>query len=183
MSCPICGRIKANSPHHIIPKSVGGGDNKENITYLCKKCHDDVEEDPRLWARFLRCHYAIGMRGRKANKRKVKKVLMINRVFSVNPRGSKPDLRKGTPNWLAKELGVPGRVVRVILRTKYSLPLESKQSRSKWGILTTDQEHLVRKVTPLLNNMRLANLIVKLSSDTIGELLSQKLDHENPVLI
>ena len=56
--CPLCGLPDATSPHYIIPLSENGDDIPENIVYLCKVCHDDVEEDPKLWARFLRHYYS-----------------------------------------------------------------------------------------------------------------------------
>lgn len=41
--CPIC-KAKATSPHHIIPKSEGGTNDKRNIVWLSERCHDIVEE-------------------------------------------------------------------------------------------------------------------------------------------
>lgn len=41
--CPICGK-GADSPHHVRPKSMGGTDDARNIVWLCKRCHDIVEE-------------------------------------------------------------------------------------------------------------------------------------------
>ena len=41
--CPICGEI-AGSPHHVKPRSLGGTDDYRNIVWLCKPCHDIVEE-------------------------------------------------------------------------------------------------------------------------------------------
>ena len=43
-NCPICRNAIADSPHHITPRSEGGKDLKLNIVYLCKSCHDIVEE-------------------------------------------------------------------------------------------------------------------------------------------
>lgn len=42
-NCPICGG-EASSRHHVKPRSQGGTDSERNIVYLCKKCHDVVEE-------------------------------------------------------------------------------------------------------------------------------------------
>ena len=42
-TCPRCLKKEAISPHHIIPRESGGGDNKENIIYLCIECHNEVE--------------------------------------------------------------------------------------------------------------------------------------------
>lgn len=41
--CPICLK-KADSPHHIKARSQGGTDDNWNIAWLCKSCHDMVEE-------------------------------------------------------------------------------------------------------------------------------------------
>ena len=41
--CPRCLKRKAISQHHLIPRENGGGDNKENIIWLCGECHDEVE--------------------------------------------------------------------------------------------------------------------------------------------
>jgi len=41
--CPICLVNKANSDHHIMPKSAGGSDSPRNKVRLCKSCHDIVE--------------------------------------------------------------------------------------------------------------------------------------------
>jgi len=41
--CPRCLKRNAISLHHIIPRANGGGDNKENIIYLCIECHNKVE--------------------------------------------------------------------------------------------------------------------------------------------
>ena len=41
--CPRCLQEEAKSPHHIIPREFGGGDNKENIIWLCYNCHNEVE--------------------------------------------------------------------------------------------------------------------------------------------
>ena len=42
-NCPRCLNQKAKSCHHIIPRKYGGGDNKENLIWLCVGCHDEVE--------------------------------------------------------------------------------------------------------------------------------------------
>ena len=138
MSCPICGRIKANSPHHIIPRSEGGGDNPENITNLCKKCHDEVEEDPRKWARFLRYYYA-----RKELPRRQKKAVEVERS---RPRATGPltITMEGTSNWLASQLGVPGRTVRRILRMKY--PRDRVGAWKRYGILSPEQQEAVAEI-------------------------------------
>ena len=38
MICEICGKV-ATDKHHIIFKSQGGTNNKNNIAYLCRNCH------------------------------------------------------------------------------------------------------------------------------------------------
>jgi 5-methylcytosine-specific restriction endonuclease McrA len=34
---------EANSLHHVIPREHGGKDNVENLLFLCKECHDEIE--------------------------------------------------------------------------------------------------------------------------------------------
>jgi 5-methylcytosine-specific restriction endonuclease McrA len=41
--CPVCLSKKANSEHHIVPRSAGGSDNPRNKVLLCDSCHDIVE--------------------------------------------------------------------------------------------------------------------------------------------
>lgn len=42
--CYKCGDITANGcDHHIIPRSFGGSSLKDNLVYLCNRCHDYVE--------------------------------------------------------------------------------------------------------------------------------------------
>ena len=43
-ACPICRKNTADSKHHIKPRSRGGTDSKRNEVWLCKRCHDIVEE-------------------------------------------------------------------------------------------------------------------------------------------
>lgn len=40
--CGECNRI-ANSVHHLVPRSQGGGDNIENLIGLTMECHDRAE--------------------------------------------------------------------------------------------------------------------------------------------
>ena len=42
--CAVCGRWVENGhkPHHVIPKSHGGGDTLENLVLLCDNCHYEV---------------------------------------------------------------------------------------------------------------------------------------------
>jgi len=136
----MCGRSGARSPHHIIPRSENGGDYRENIVYLCKKCHDKVEEDPRLWARFLRGYYA-----RKGLPRGRKKAVEVERPGS-RPRATGPltITIEGTPNWLASQLGVPGRTVRRLLRMKY--PRDQVGAWKRYGILSPEQQGTVMEI-------------------------------------
>jgi len=54
--CEYCGK-KAIDPHHIIYRSHGGDNKKENIVALCRTCHDDVRilqkiaKDPKKYIR------------------------------------------------------------------------------------------------------------------------------------
>lgn len=41
--CPMCKINKADSEHHIIPRSYGGDDFEYNKIKLCRKCHDITE--------------------------------------------------------------------------------------------------------------------------------------------
>lgn len=42
--CPVCLKNKATSTHHITPLDAGGTNTKRNKVYLCKTCHDIVED-------------------------------------------------------------------------------------------------------------------------------------------
>jgi len=216
--CLLCGKKRMKSSHHIIPVSDGGGGNPENITQcLCKECHDEVEEDPRKWARLL-SRYHIRGGPVKVRERKVKglpraysnkKTIMLSFSEASSPggpldgqgqlkftwdlgsprvtykllpfppkrprhlgeegttrrygygrgRSRMPRGLEGTPNRLAEELGVAGRIVRAILRAKY--PRSPKLMGSDWGVLTPEQEYTVRELVPLLDNTKLANLLSK----------------------
>ncbi|MBU0959169.1 MAG: HNH endonuclease [Nanoarchaeota archaeon] len=37
--CYICGKKNKLTKHHILPRSYGGFENKENIVILCVECH------------------------------------------------------------------------------------------------------------------------------------------------
>ena len=37
--CELCGSVRGLEIHHIVPVSVGGTDDKENLLCVCKKCH------------------------------------------------------------------------------------------------------------------------------------------------
>jgi 5-methylcytosine-specific restriction endonuclease McrA len=41
--CPSCQDKEIESLHHIVPRAFGGGDNIENLVFLCRACHDRVE--------------------------------------------------------------------------------------------------------------------------------------------
>lgn len=40
--CLICGTSKMIDPHHGIPRSAGGSDEKDNLYLLCRRCHDKI---------------------------------------------------------------------------------------------------------------------------------------------
>lgn len=42
--CELCKTEFHLSPHHIIPRSDGGLTNLDNLIALCKRCHDEVED-------------------------------------------------------------------------------------------------------------------------------------------
>lgn len=42
-TCVLC-YAEANHPHHIVPRSAGGSDDKENMAPLCSRCHREVHE-------------------------------------------------------------------------------------------------------------------------------------------
>ena len=42
--CPICGKKKNLSRHHIHKWAVFHDDNEENIFYLCERCHNQGEK-------------------------------------------------------------------------------------------------------------------------------------------
>lgn len=39
-TCPICGKAKTLTKHHILKWTVFHNDEPENIIYLCKECHN-----------------------------------------------------------------------------------------------------------------------------------------------
>jgi 5-methylcytosine-specific restriction protein A len=50
-TCQMCGRVTVDGEvDHVVPLAVGGGNNMENLQYLCKPCHklkSDKEEKER----------------------------------------------------------------------------------------------------------------------------------------
>jgi hypothetical protein len=44
MKCPVCLTNRATGPHHIKPLQDGGGNGHKNKVFLCKRCHDIVED-------------------------------------------------------------------------------------------------------------------------------------------
>ncbi len=52
--CPICGLKKPDTPHHIIPRAGGGSDGRNNIIWLCKNCHNEIEEHWRYWLPYFK---------------------------------------------------------------------------------------------------------------------------------
>jgi len=47
--CVSCNEMKVNSNHHIIPRTYGGKNNKENLLGLCSSCHDRIEIQTDEW--------------------------------------------------------------------------------------------------------------------------------------
>ncbi|MCK9369955.1 HNH endonuclease [Candidatus Dojkabacteria bacterium] len=45
--CQMCGMKKKLTRHHIIPKSCGGSNSPINIEWICRPCHDIIEEAMR----------------------------------------------------------------------------------------------------------------------------------------
>ena len=43
--CAICGNIEFLETHHIVPKSIGGTDHKNNMVILCDECHAKVHKN------------------------------------------------------------------------------------------------------------------------------------------
>ena len=43
--CPVCSESKKLTKHHKIPKSRGGGEEKENIVRICMDCQKFVHSD------------------------------------------------------------------------------------------------------------------------------------------
>ncbi len=43
--CPVCGKVKEPTRHHILPKRHfgNGNKNKGGIVKICRKCHDKIE--------------------------------------------------------------------------------------------------------------------------------------------
>ena len=44
--CAECGATQDLQVHHIVPVSVGGGDNQRNLQVLCDKCHRRAHGKP-----------------------------------------------------------------------------------------------------------------------------------------
>lgn len=42
MKCELCGTDTFLETHHIVSKSFGGSNKKENLASLCSNCHTDV---------------------------------------------------------------------------------------------------------------------------------------------
>lgn len=41
--CVLCGRRHRLDPHHIVPRSQGGGDELENLVTLCRVDHEKMD--------------------------------------------------------------------------------------------------------------------------------------------
>jgi cytochrome c553 len=50
--CVACGErdVQRLEHHHLVPRSVGGGDEEENLITLCGRCHGRVH-DMKRWSR------------------------------------------------------------------------------------------------------------------------------------
>lgn len=59
--CTKCGSAKDLEAHHIIPRRKGGADDLDNLTTLCKKCHDIA--DAHLKRQESEARGIIGTRG------------------------------------------------------------------------------------------------------------------------
>ena len=55
-NCVVCGSRRRLEVHHIMPRSKGGGDNKENLVTLCYKCHNEVEEEEYTTLAQIKAH-------------------------------------------------------------------------------------------------------------------------------
>ena len=46
--CCVCGKMRKNTTHHVVPKTHGGKRNKANRLSICRDCHDDLEKFIRI---------------------------------------------------------------------------------------------------------------------------------------
>ena len=46
VQCEGCGRFNACDVHHLLPRSLGGGNDIENLCAVCRKCHDWAHDSP-----------------------------------------------------------------------------------------------------------------------------------------
>ena len=54
--CVVCDGLRHLEIHHVVPRSEGGGDNRENLITLCRKCHDEVELSEYRTVALIRNH-------------------------------------------------------------------------------------------------------------------------------
>lgn len=47
--CPLCKHFKKLTKHHIVAKREGGKDGKYNEIRVCRKCHDEIEQNELLY--------------------------------------------------------------------------------------------------------------------------------------
>lgn len=48
--CPLCGMMNATlEKHHIVPRSVGGGNSRDNLIEICRKCHLEIHQRRTYW--------------------------------------------------------------------------------------------------------------------------------------
>ncbi len=43
-NCEFCGVKKDLNLHHVVPKSIGGDDSRENHAIICEKCHKKLHK-------------------------------------------------------------------------------------------------------------------------------------------
>ena len=150
----MCGESEAKSPHHIIPRSEGGEEVPENIVFLCKLCHDEVEEDPKLWARFLRHDYASRLRQFRRETRKRRgqgKPPKSARVRSIGPIGllmEELGISEGEANAVVKNLAkaqLVGETTVINSLRKRNRGITDYRTRENSALLETIKGNLTRR--------------------------------------
>jgi len=150
-TCPLCG-LEANSPHHIIPRAEGGVEEAGNLVYLCSKCHNGIEPQWNLFVNFLK-HYANKKKGKVPAKWKEPKPVVvkfkgkgeITKTWTSRPVYNPPE---GSPNWLARELGVHRCTVSSIVHKNWPRP-----QSEKWKLRRLNQEQ-IDLITEVINEKK-----------------------------
>ena len=57
--CPKCKRIREGTRHHILPVRFFGSNQNSPILYLCRDCHDLIENEIPLHVRLERDEYFL----------------------------------------------------------------------------------------------------------------------------